>query len=178
MDVPQLGLDTKDQARRFILFIDAAYEAKVRTFFFSLLPRRRAHSSPRSHQTKLFILSDPPITAVFSDEKPKNNGEITAHQRAVMDDLGLSADIVGASSIFTGDEEVFAFARALVSCLSCDLRRSTELYRERQALTLPRPPLLAFRSLSDHVHPLQSRLNEMSGAQWSQSSKMVQDVEH
>lgn len=28
-DVPQLGLNTKDQARRFILFIDAAYEAKV-----------------------------------------------------------------------------------------------------------------------------------------------------
>ncbi|ORY92671.1 AFG1-like ATPase-domain-containing protein [Leucosporidium creatinivorum] len=114
VDVPQLGLDTKDQARRFILFIDAAYEAK----------------------TKLFVLSDPPITAVFSDEKPKNNGEITAHQRAVMDDLGLSADIVGASSIFTGDEEVFAFARAL------------------------------------------SRLNEMSGVQWSHSSKMVKDVEH
>ena len=30
VDVPQLGLDTKDQARRFILFIDAAYEAKAR----------------------------------------------------------------------------------------------------------------------------------------------------
>lgn len=29
-DVPQLGLETKDQARRFILFVDAAYEAKVR----------------------------------------------------------------------------------------------------------------------------------------------------
>lgn len=28
-DVPQLGLNVKDQARRFILFIDAAYEAKV-----------------------------------------------------------------------------------------------------------------------------------------------------
>lgn len=35
--------------------------------------------------------------------------------RAMMDDLGLSADVVGASSIFTGDEEVFAFARAVVS---------------------------------------------------------------
>ncbi|KAM0787546.1 hypothetical protein ACM66B_003617 [Microbotryomycetes sp. NB124-2] len=103
-DVPQLGLDTKDQARRFILFIDAAYEAK----------------------TKLFILSDPPVQQVFSDEK-KGTGDITDHQRAIMDDLGLSAEVVGASSIFTGDEEVFAFARAL------------------------------------------SRLNEMSGVQWSQA---------
>ena len=29
-DVPQLNLSVKDQARRFILFIDSAYEAKVR----------------------------------------------------------------------------------------------------------------------------------------------------
>ncbi|GAA5984237.1 hypothetical protein JCM11641_005890 [Rhodosporidiobolus odoratus] len=91
-DVPQLGLDTKDQARRFILFIDAAYEAR----------------------TKLFVLSDPPIHAVFSDsDSPKSAGEITPHMRAMMDDLGLTADVVGASSIFTGDEEVFAFARAV-----------------------------------------------------------------
>lgn len=34
--VPQLGLDTKDQARRFILFIDAAYEARVR--FIHVVP--------------------------------------------------------------------------------------------------------------------------------------------
>ncbi|GAA6029893.1 hypothetical protein JCM8097_009157 [Rhodosporidiobolus ruineniae] len=92
-DVPQLGLETKDQARRFILFVDAAYEAR----------------------TKLFVLSDPPIHAVFSDaaHKPGKAGEITPHMRAMMDDLGLTADIVGASSIFTGDEEVFAFARAV-----------------------------------------------------------------
>lgn len=30
-----------------------------------------------------------------------------------MDDLGLSAETVGASSIFTGEEEIFAFARAV-----------------------------------------------------------------
>ncbi|GAA5952743.1 hypothetical protein JCM8115_002337 [Rhodotorula mucilaginosa] len=88
--VPQLGLDTKDQARRFILFIDAAYEAR----------------------TKLFVLSDPPIASVFSDER-RPTGEITPHMRAMMDDLGLSAETVGSSSIFTGDEEVFAFARAV-----------------------------------------------------------------
>lgn len=35
--VPQLGLETKDQARRFILFVDAAYEAKVRSPSLSFL---------------------------------------------------------------------------------------------------------------------------------------------
>lgn len=38
-----------------------------------------------------------------------------------MDDLGLSVDAVGVSSMFTGEEEVFAFARAVVS-LSISLR--------------------------------------------------------
>lgn len=32
--------------------------------------------------------------------------------RSIMDDLGLSDQVVGASSIFSGEEEVFAFARA------------------------------------------------------------------
>lgn len=31
-----------------------------------------------------------------------------------MDDLGLSADAIGVSSMFTGEEEVFAFARCVV----------------------------------------------------------------
>jgi protein AFG1 len=35
-EVPRLGLETKDMARRFILFIDAAYEAKVRPVPFLL----------------------------------------------------------------------------------------------------------------------------------------------
>jgi protein AFG1 len=129
--VPQLGLDTKDQARRFILFIDAAYEAKVRYRLLSSLLRRFRFAEPAlitfclpplvipCKQTKLFILSDPPIGAVFSDQKSdRKPGEISDHQRAVMDELGLSADVVGASSIFTGDEEVFAFARAVVSWLN------------------------------------------------------------
>lgn len=94
-DIPQLTLSQKDQARRFILFIDAAYESK----------------------TKLLTLSSVPITQIFSDQ-PASAGSsgddgYSAHQRSMMDDLGLNAETVGASSIFTGDEEVFAFARAV-----------------------------------------------------------------
>lgn len=105
-DVPQLDLSVKDQARRFILFIDSAYEAKVRR----LLSSRVSDAT----QTKLFILSDPPINSVFSDDGAAASGEISDHQRGVMDDLGLKADDVGVSSMFTGEEEVFAFARAVV----------------------------------------------------------------
>jgi len=89
--VPKMGMDQKDLARRFITFIDACYESK----------------------TKLFATSEVPIFQVFSDDT--NNDEehsISDHMRSVMDDLGLSNDIIGSSSIFSGEEEVFAFARA------------------------------------------------------------------
>lgn len=90
-DIPKMGTDQKDMARRFITFIDACYESK----------------------TKLFVSSEVPIFQIFSDEPGHPSSKhISDHMRMAMDDLGLSADIVGASSMFTGDEEVFAFARA------------------------------------------------------------------
>jgi protein AFG1 len=88
-DVKKMGVTRKDVARRFITFIDACYESK----------------------TKLFISSEVPIYQVFSDEG-SSKGEISDHMRSVMDDLGLPPEVVGASSMFTGEEEVFAFARA------------------------------------------------------------------
>ncbi|KAI0331242.1 AFG1-like ATPase [Cubamyces sp. BRFM 1775] len=88
-DVPKMSLNQKDMARRFITFIDACYESK----------------------TKLFVLSEAPIYQIFSDDPNAKGGEISDHMRSVMDDLGLPSDIIGTSSMFTGDEELFAFAR-------------------------------------------------------------------
>jgi len=88
VDTPKFGLDKKDKARRFITFIDACYESK----------------------TKLFITSEVPIYQIFSDDSVNANA-ISDHMRGVMDDLGLPADTVGVSSMFTGEEEIFAFAR-------------------------------------------------------------------
>ncbi|KIJ20397.1 hypothetical protein PAXINDRAFT_166457 [Paxillus involutus ATCC 200175] len=88
-DVKKMGVSRKDVARRFITFVDACYESR----------------------TKLFISSEVPIQQVFSDEGA-SKGDISDHMRSVMDDLGLPPDVVGASSMFTGEEEVFAFARA------------------------------------------------------------------
>ncbi|EGO02011.1 hypothetical protein SERLA73DRAFT_177700 [Serpula lacrymans var. lacrymans S7.3] len=90
LDVPKMGMDRKDMARRFITFIDACYESK----------------------TKLFVTSEVPVYQVFSDDSSNNSKPISDHMRSVMDDLGLSGDDVGTSSMFTGEEEVFAFARA------------------------------------------------------------------
>ncbi|KAF9448227.1 AFG1 family mitochondrial ATPase [Macrolepiota fuliginosa MF-IS2] len=90
LNIPKMGLNQKDLARRFITFIDACYESK----------------------TKLFVTSEVPVFKVFSDEATEGDKGISDHMRSVMDDLGLSTDVVGSSSMFTGEEEVFAFARA------------------------------------------------------------------
>ncbi|KAG9048288.1 hypothetical protein FS837_000351 [Tulasnella sp. UAMH 9824] len=90
-DVPKLTLNSKDKARRFITLIDACYE----------------------NHTRLFVLSEVPIHLIFSDDPASlKDKHITDHMRSTMDDLGLTDDVVGSSSIFSGDEEIFAFARA------------------------------------------------------------------
>ncbi|KAJ9117609.1 hypothetical protein QFC22_004459 [Naganishia vaughanmartiniae] len=91
-EVGRMGLGEKDMARRFITFIDACYESK----------------------TRIFISSEVPIFQIFSDDdtvSTKSAKETNDHMRQVMDDLGLAADDVKTSSIFSGQEEIFAFAR-------------------------------------------------------------------
>ncbi|PFH51313.1 hypothetical protein AMATHDRAFT_3163 [Amanita thiersii Skay4041] len=89
LDIPKMDMQSKDKARRFITFIDACYENK----------------------TKLFVTSEVPVHQVFSDDSAGDK-PISDDMRSVMDDLGLSTEIVGQSSMFTGEEELFAFARA------------------------------------------------------------------
>ncbi|KAI0940112.1 hypothetical protein AcW1_004920 [Taiwanofungus camphoratus] len=89
LDVPKMGLNQKDMARRFITFIDACYESK----------------------TKLFVTSEVPITKVFAEDSDSKSSDISDQMRSLMDDLGLSSDTVISSSMFSGDEELFAFAR-------------------------------------------------------------------
>ncbi|KAI0258600.1 AFG1-like ATPase-domain-containing protein [Gloeopeniophorella convolvens] len=89
-DVPRMGLGEKDKARRFITFIDACYESK----------------------TRLFASSEVPIFEIFSDDSAAaSDAHVSDHMRAIMDDLGLPAEIAGAASMFSGEEELFAFAR-------------------------------------------------------------------
>ncbi|KAG9028879.1 hypothetical protein FRB95_005929 [Tulasnella sp. JGI-2019a] len=113
-DIPKMGLGAKDKARRFITFIDACYESK----------------------TKLFVLSEVPIHQIFSDEEPSGNKDrmVTDHMRATMDDLGLSsmAD-VGSSSIFSGEDEVFAFGRACSRLVQMGTRAWAESSGEHHA---------------------------------------------
>lgn len=89
-EIPQLSLSMRDAARRFITFIDAAYESK----------------------THLFCSSAVDIMQVFSSGE-RDSGPPSSQMRALMDDLNLSMENIGHSPIFKGDEELFAFSRVL-----------------------------------------------------------------
>ena len=85
-----MDLDMRDWARRFITFVDAAYESKAR----------------------LFCTSEVEIMKVFSNTTTWD--EMSSSQmRVLMDDLNMDMSDVGNSSIFSGQEELFAFARLL-----------------------------------------------------------------
>ncbi|CCG80950.1 putative Mitochondrial ATPase [Taphrina deformans PYCC 5710] len=91
-DVPQLTMNEKDLARRLITLIDSLYESR----------------------TKLVITSAVPMSEIFSSDNSKGSSqELDSTMRSMMDDLGLNMDTLKDSSIFTGDEERFAFHRCL-----------------------------------------------------------------
>ncbi|KAF3480792.1 uncharacterized protein GIQ15_06139 [Arthroderma uncinatum] len=79
---------------------------------------------PAVHQAKLVLTSAVPLRNLFLSEDDikeasskgdasSTNSELQDDMRNLMDDLGLSMDQLKSSSIFSGDEERFAFARAL-----------------------------------------------------------------
>ncbi|KAJ5675722.1 hypothetical protein N7462_008619 [Penicillium macrosclerotiorum] len=99
-DVPGMNHNQRDLARRFITFIDAVYESRA----------------------KLVLTTEVPLTNLFlseSDVKDSlqksgdDHSDLSDAMRNLMDDLGMSVQALKNTSIFSGDEERFAFARAL-----------------------------------------------------------------
>ncbi|PTU20254.1 hypothetical protein P175DRAFT_0524508 [Aspergillus ochraceoroseus IBT 24754] len=99
-DVPGMDLTQRDLARRFITFIDAVYESRAKLVLTTAVPL-----------PNLFI----PESEVkpSADDKGNHQTDISDSMRMMMDDLGLSMKALKTSSLFSGDEERFAFARAL-----------------------------------------------------------------
>lgn len=88
-DVPQLNLRKKSEARRFIVLIDTLYDSRVR----------------------VVISADVPLKKIFTTDVKENNLD---DHRILMDDLNIQSGSENASaSIFTGEEEIFAFDRTV-----------------------------------------------------------------
>ncbi|XP_077343276.1 AFG1-like ATPase isoform X1 [Lithobates pipiens] len=86
--IPRLDMTKRSQARRFITLIDAFYDHKVR----------------------IVCSADTPLQSLFM-QKLKDADD--TESRILLDDLELSQDASAGLSVFTGEEEIFAFQRTL-----------------------------------------------------------------
>ncbi|KAH1273129.1 hypothetical protein KXX33_008014 [Aspergillus fumigatus] len=98
-DVPGMTLQQRDLARRFITFIDAVYESRAKLVLTTAVPLTNLFMSEQEVRTSL--------------EENGDHSDLSDAMRMMMDDLGLSVQALKSTSIFSGDEERFAFARAL-----------------------------------------------------------------
>lgn len=93
-DIPLLSVRERDITRRFITFLDAAYES----------------------QTKIAVTAERPFEHLFTDEIPKygvSSAAVPATKESDSKDLDFDTDIMESAGMFSGEEERFAFARAL-----------------------------------------------------------------
>ncbi|KAL0472080.1 AFG1-like ATPase domain-containing protein [Neurospora intermedia] len=102
-DIPGMTYRQRDLARRFITFIDAVYESHAKLVLTAAVPL-----------TELFV------SRQEIEESLKKQGKALDQTHSVadvmshmMDDLDQNADKLSKSNLFSGDEEAFAFARAL-----------------------------------------------------------------
>lgn len=115
-DVPAMSYREKDLARRFITFVDAAYESRAKLVLTTQVPLFELFMSPAEIKAAI-ARANKDGTA---HEKLKGVSDETSDEhsldsaaRIMMDDLGLNMEIMAKSGTFSGDEERFAFARAL-----------------------------------------------------------------
>ena len=87
-----MSLDQRNEARRFITLIDAAYENKV-GFGMEIC---RSYRYLPGFQVKLFMSAETDLVELFSGEVSsiKDTGELVSAERLLMDDLKLQADQV------------------------------------------------------------------------------------
>lgn len=116
--VPQMTLRERDWARRFITFIDAVYEGRGKLVLTTAVPLQQLFLSKEDMQA---IVANNTTSskgaqdahASGADSRDDEHSDVDSSMRMLMDDLGLSMEVLKSSSIFSGDEEAFAFARAL-----------------------------------------------------------------
>ncbi|KAI0600071.1 AFG1-like ATPase-domain-containing protein [Biscogniauxia sp. FL1348] len=105
-DVPGMTYRERDLARRFITFIDAVYESHAKLVLTTAVPL-----------TQLFVSAQELRESLQRDGKALDDdgdSETLSHaMQHMMEDMDSNIDQLKNSSLFSGDEERFAFARAL-----------------------------------------------------------------
>ena len=107
-NVPGMNHRSRDLARRFITFVDAVYEGHAKLVLTTAVP---LYEMFMSHDEIDDLLDGAGRTGTA-----KNGGEhefVDDVMRQMMDDLGMNMSMMKNSSLFSSDEERFAFSRAL-----------------------------------------------------------------
>ena len=124
-DVPGMTHRERDWARRFITFIDAVYESHAKLVLTTAVPLSQLFMSRTelddslegvkkvvAHKSESFEGATREEKQVAKEASEEHN-DVDDVMRNLMDDLGMSMTMLKNSSLFSGDEERFAFARAL-----------------------------------------------------------------
>ncbi|MCJ1348500.1 Palmitoyltransferase zdhhc13 [Peltigera leucophlebia] len=106
--VPGMTHRERDWARRFITFIDAVYESRAKLVLTSAVPLYQLFMS-RSEIDDAFESG----RTTGSVKQAEDHEGVDDVMRQMMDDLGMNMKVLRNSSLFSGDEERFAFSRAL-----------------------------------------------------------------
>lgn len=93
-NIPQLTIKMKSEVRRFITLIDMMYDNRVRVVF--------------SAQVSLDQLFNFDTSAEFGSDENDDDSS-----RSLIDDLGLTSKEGKSLSFITGEDEIFAFSRAV-----------------------------------------------------------------
>ncbi|KAL9106758.1 MAG: hypothetical protein Q9227_008257 [Pyrenula ochraceoflavens] len=120
-DVPGMTIRQRDWARRFITFIDAVYESRAKIVLTTAVPLSQLFMSKDEIDATLDQMSQTTKekgSQAGADEKNAaqavhDHSDVDDTMRLMMDDLGMSMAMLKSSNLFSGDEEAFAFARAL-----------------------------------------------------------------
>ncbi|KAI6090086.1 AFG1-like ATPase-domain-containing protein [Hypoxylon rubiginosum] len=104
-DVPGMTFRERDLARRFITFIDAVYESRAKLVLTTAVPLTELFISPQELRESL------KRDGVPVDDEEEESISHTMHH--MLEDVDSNIDQLKNSSLFSGDEERFAFARAL-----------------------------------------------------------------
>jgi predicted ATPase len=131
-DVPGMTHRERDWARRFITFIDAVYESHAKLVLTTAVPlsqlfvsrteldeslekvtKKVEEEGDKAHPNEKGV-AEAVDKAKDARSPSKDEGhDVDDVMRNLMDDLGMNMSMLKQSSLFSGDEERFAFARAL-----------------------------------------------------------------
>jgi len=109
--VPGMNYRSRDLARRFITFIDAVYEARAKLVLTTTVPLSQLFMSKTEASEAIHEAAGQGVGA--AQQAKQEGADLDSSMRSLMDDLGMNMATLKSTSIFSGDEEAFAFARAL-----------------------------------------------------------------